>query len=460
MSDELEKREGKKCPHCGFEVNEFLYCPQCGTPVSHSEKQHDGTNETNKEESGAGNDSVLNTQKKNSRKKIYIPILIAISILAVVAIVMLSQRCSNCHGSGHVECETCDNGTIECDSCENGKVTCGTCTGLKQITCELCDGTGKSVCTSCNGQGRIRDGEEKCSMCGGNRTITMTCRTCNGLGAVIQYNLKTVRCNTCQGSGSETTTCPICSGKGKVPHSIICTSCAGTGYSSGKCSECNGEKTVSCPDCQGQGVVDCLDCQGTGRRECPDCGGSNELQCPVCLGTGKKTAGGANTNESSITDTNDEDAAIIDNSQDAEEENEPKTEEKQDDPVIEKREINVLEALTDGKLVYKKTVDDEADEDRYTVFTLRIQAEDKLDVDEDHYERTSSFEGGRLSGIASNISYYYTISFDETKNAFSVYDGEELLFEVEVYDDAAVISSSSIQFKNIEGIYLRDEQTI
>lgn len=111
-------------------------------------------------------------------------------------------NCKTCNGKGYSTCSTCKGaGFSKCYSCGgNGSIHCTYCRGMgyqsqqeygsseyKSVTCNRCHGTGKIDCSTCQ-QGKVTcqncGGKIKltCNACGGNRLIA--CEKCAGLGAV------------------------------------------------------------------------------------------------------------------------------------------------------------------------------------------------------------------------------------------------------------------------------------
>jgi hypothetical protein len=78
--------------------------------------------------------------------------------------------CSDCEGSG----------VVDCDVCYGGRVTCKTCDGEGEIedddeedeviTCPQCDGEGETDCPNCSNSG-FSPGEVLCEKCDGNGEI-------------------------------------------------------------------------------------------------------------------------------------------------------------------------------------------------------------------------------------------------------------------------------------------------
>jgi len=151
--------------------------------------------------------------------------------------------CSECGGSGRIECENCDGeGTRECYTCDgNGRVECDDCNGEGKEECNICDGDGELECSTCDGEGK-----EDCEYCGGD------------------------------GEDEHGEQCSECSGSGKQE----CTNCGGDGKKD--CYKCEGNGKIECRNCDGDGRLECGDCDGEGTRECYTCDGEGRHDCGQC----------------------------------------------------------------------------------------------------------------------------------------------------------------------------------
>lgn len=129
------------------------------------------------------------------------------------------------------------------------KSKCTTCSGRGETRCmcSRCRGDGKAdttkTCTSCDGKGSWQEKytvkeEHTCPICHGELVIWsdtsqnwVPCRFCGGFGTVTVDvdKTKTVTCSNCNGLGKLTS-----------PNSVTCTSCKGLGYVSTMCSACHG----------------------------------------------------------------------------------------------------------------------------------------------------------------------------------------------------------------------------
>lgn len=101
--------------------------------------------------------------------------------------------------------------------------TCSDCRGSGEVNCRYCGGSGweKSTCQFCNGSGGHR--RVRCTSCALNeRSVSPSsyCIECGNTGYVD------VSCQRCGGSGHESSICPHCD---MYNHQMRCPSCNGSG---------------------------------------------------------------------------------------------------------------------------------------------------------------------------------------------------------------------------------------
>lgn len=158
----------------------------------------------------------------------------------------VTRDCSNCYGRGTVS-KNCDNCGGKGYTYHKNTSRCSVCggSGYKKTKvslgqCPDCKGTGNTSqsvsswssgtrCPRCNGQGNLYQEKETycnncergyvskveqvtCSVCHGNRQVSVTCPRCQGQRRSTEH--QTTRCSVCGGSGKKTVrnTCPTCHG--------------------------------------------------------------------------------------------------------------------------------------------------------------------------------------------------------------------------------------------------------
>ncbi len=135
-----------------------------------------------------------------------------------------------------------------------------TMVAMWEETCSNCDGTGettkKTKCSKCDGQGQTSSVKPiYCIPCSGtgSKDVYTTCQGCHGTGTYLHLVLgKYVEdpCLVCSGNGKiyqGTQTCSKCGGNGQYPEITYkaCTNCEdGYNYSQVTCSTCNGAKII------------------------------------------------------------------------------------------------------------------------------------------------------------------------------------------------------------------------
>lgn len=111
------------------------------------------------------------------------------------------EACPTCSGTGKSCSECGGTGIVNCKRCDNGIESCGTCHGTAVISCH-----------GCHGAGTVGDLGETCNRCGG--TGEQSCDACHGQGTFL--------CSWCKGELKHV--CPECWGE------CDCPDCSGTGW--------------------------------------------------------------------------------------------------------------------------------------------------------------------------------------------------------------------------------------
>ena len=145
----------------------------------------------------------------------------------------------------------------ECSRCDaKGKYTCTKCRGVMMLTCPSCNGRGENRCGSCSGRGW-----NQCRECEGQGQIQ-----CTGGGS-----LQNIGIHSSLRNGSDR--CSICGGMEGMPGRMM--QCSANGCTQGKiyCYRCDSRGTINCSTCGTRGQVRCPVCDSNGDETCSTCSG-------------------------------------------------------------------------------------------------------------------------------------------------------------------------------------------
>lgn len=207
-------------------------------------------------------------------------LLLAFSIVPVLAQSFFDKTCDRCDGKGWIVCSECNgSGEVICSKCDGKgyyyeEQTCSTCGGDGEKTAHISrtdrdsdwvlhgpdwylrvtgkfynnenEGTYGTVYAVTRRYGEVYDeGRKRVWFSGRSHAEVTFDLDIKDDGADWTYNIYL--------ESSDPITCPDCGGTGKIITKVTCEVCGGDGEVT--CSTCGGDGRLTCPSCSGRGYV-------------------------------------------------------------------------------------------------------------------------------------------------------------------------------------------------------------